>query len=209
MKSYLADPKLKREFVKEIKWHQDQDKIIQGTYGKGSNGDFRGCAVGCSVHSLNRLKNKQYATDNHAIYETELGIPEWLARLEDTIFEGLPTEKAKAWPLRFSKAIPVGADLEPVKWQFCAFILSENIERVLTLDIAADLKEQVVNAIRGVLNLHETAIKTGKWDESAARSARAAAYAAADAADAAADAELKTKLNRWMKNRLKKLEKIT
>jgi hypothetical protein len=191
MQSYLNDPKLKRDFVKEVKWHQDQDKIIKGTYQEGSNGDFKGCAVGCSIHSLNRMKGKSYDTSKHKVYETELGIPEWLARLEDAIFEGLPNKLAMKWPLRFAKAIPVGVNLEPVKWKISIFILSESIERVLGLDISDDLKKQVVDAIRDVLVVHEQAIKTGVWARSAARSAaesaaESAAWSAAWSARSAA-----------------------
>jgi hypothetical protein len=202
MKAFLDDTKLKKDFVAEIKKHQEADQILQGTYGEGSGKSWKGCAVGCSVHSLNALKGKSYATNKHAVYETELGIPEWLAKLEDTIFEGLPTELAKKWPLRFSKAIPVGADLEPVKWQFSAFILSRNIERVLTLNIPKDLKKQVVDSIRGVLKLHEAAIKTGKWGESAARSAWSAAESAArsaagSAAESAAGSAARSAWSAW------------
>src|ERR1044072_3147081 len=185
MKSYLDNPKLKEDFVAEVKKHQEADQIIQGTYGKGSGKSWKGCAVGCSIRSLNNLKGKKYSTGDHKVYETELGIPEWLARLEDTIFEGLPVEDAKQWPLRFSQAVPVGVDLEPVKWQFGAFVLNTNIERVLTLDIPEQLKKQVVDAIRGVLNVHESALRTGEWDESAARSAESAAESARPAAWAA------------------------
>jgi hypothetical protein len=193
MQSYLNDTKLKKDFIKEVKWHEDQDKIIQGTYGKGDNGDWKGCAVGCFIHSLGRLEGEKLDTSNHKLYETKLGIPEWLARLEDTIFEGLPKDLAMKWPLRFSKAIPVGVDLEPIKWKFSAFILSENIERVLTLNISDDLKKQVVDSIRGVLTLHEEAIKTGSWNESAAesawsaRSAAESAWSAAESARSAAE----------------------
>lgn len=182
MQAYKNDKKLKSDFIKEIKWHQDQDKIIQGSYGLGSNGDWKGCAVGCSIHSLNRIKDKKFTTSDHSIYETELGIPEWLARLEDTIFEGLPVEEAKKWPLRFSKAINVGADLEPVKYKFCAYLMKENIDMVLKLDISDELKEQVVKEIRDVLALHEEAIKTGEWDGSAAGSAAGSAGSAGLAA---------------------------
>ena len=171
MQAYLNDPALKEDFVAEIKKHQEADQIIQGTYGKGSGESWKGCAVGCSIHSLNRLQGKRYDTSNHKVYETALGIPEWLARLEDGIFEELPVEKAKQWPLCFASAISVGADLEPVKYKFCAFLLSRNIERILSLDIASELKDQVVQAIRGVLNLHEAAVATGKWDEEAAAAA--------------------------------------
>jgi hypothetical protein len=185
MQAYLSDPKLKKDFVNEIRKHQKADQIIQGTYGEGSNGDWKGCAVGCSIHSLNRLHGKSFSTSNHKIYETELGIPEWLARLEDTIFEGLSVKEAKKWPLRFSTAIPVGANLEPVKWKFTVFILSRSIERVLTLDISDELKEEVVSSIRGVLKLHEDSIKNAAA-ESAARSAWSAAESAARSAESAA-----------------------
>lgn len=182
--SYKNDVKLKKSFVAEIEKHRKADQIIKGTYGE-ENGKWRGCAVGCSIHSLNRMQGKTYSTSDHSVYEKALGIPEWLARLEDTIFEGLPIEEAKKWPTKFSKAVPVGVNLNPVKWRFCAFILKENIERVLKLKIKDSLKEQVVKAIQGVLSLHENAIKTGIWDESAARSARSAAWSAESAARSA------------------------
>lgn len=37
-----------------------------------------------------------------------MGIPEWLARLEDTLFEGMSKEKSRAWPEVFLKVIPLG-----------------------------------------------------------------------------------------------------
>ncbi len=189
--SYKNDKGLKDMLVKEIERHRKLDKIVQGRYGKNEDGDnFRGCAVGCSIHSLNVKLNKDFSPNDHSVYEKELGIPEWLARLEDTIFEGLPKNEAVKWPSAFAKSVPVGVNLEPIKWKFCAFILKENIERVLTLTISDDLKKQVVDAIRGCLSLHENAIRTGIWDESAARSAvesaRSAAWSAAWSARSAA-----------------------
>jgi len=181
--SFKNDPKLKEMLVDEIEVHRKADQIIQRTYGEGSNGDWKGCAVGCSIHSLNKKLGKTYATNDHSVYEKELGIPEWLARLEDTIFEGLPIEEAKKWPTKFTKAVPVGVNLEPVKWKFCAFILKEGIERVLKLDIKDDLKKKVVDSIQGVLKLHEDAILLGTWAESAAWSA---AWSAARSARSAA-----------------------
>ena len=177
MLTYQNDKKFKKEMVSEMVWHRKQDNLIKGTYAK--NGKF--CAVGCGVESLNRRKGLEIKHDDHAAYAKALGIPEWLARLEDTLFENLPSEESKEFPVKFLRAIPVGVDLEPVKWRFCAFILKENIERVLALkDISEDLKKQVVDAIRGCLALHEQAVKSGNWDESAAESAawsaRSAAY---------------------------------
>ena len=182
MQSYLADPKLKKDFVAEVEKHRKADQIVQGIYGDSRFPEKGFCAVGCSVHSLNRMNKTNYLTNDHSVYEKELGIPEWLARLEDTLFEGLPIEDAKKWPEQFAKAVPVGVNLEPVKWKFCAYLMKENIERVLTLDISDELKEQVVKAIRQVLAVHETAIKTGTWDESAAESAARSAWSAWSAA---------------------------
>jgi len=138
-----------------VEKHRIQDQIIQGTYGEEENGKWKGCAVGCSIHSLNLRLGKDLDTSNHKVYETELGIPEWLARLEDRIFEGLPKEEAVLWPGKFLESIQVGVDLEPVKYKFCAFLLKENIDCVLTMDIPDGLKKQVVDAIRQVLTVHE------------------------------------------------------
>jgi hypothetical protein len=177
--------------------HQKHDDFLKGTYAK-MNGRFRGCAVGCSVQSLNVKRGTIIEYDDHAALGKAIGIPEWLFRLQDALFEGLPEIESKKFPVKFFKVIPVGKDLEPVKWKFCAFILKENIERVLTLKIDDSLKEKVVSAIQGVLKIHETAIETGTRSarsaadsaesaaRSAARSARSAAWAAADSARSAA-----------------------
>jgi hypothetical protein len=186
--SYKNDPILKKRFVAEIEKHRKADAIMQGTYGK-ENGKWKGCAVSCSLRSLDILEGKELKTvyDSHRDYESKLGIPEWLARLEDTIFEGLPEEDAMKWPTQFAKAVPVGVNLEPVRWKFCAYLMKENINRVLGLkNLNDELKKQVVDAIRGVLNVHEEAIRTGEWDELAADSAWSSAWLARSAADSAA-----------------------
>jgi len=172
MLSFHSDPAVKEKYVTRLKAHAKADELIKGKYWE--NG--KGCAVGCTIHS-----------SDHAAYQTELGIPEWLAKLEDAIFEGLDNGAAKTFAVDFLIAIPVGIDLEPVKWKFCAFVLKENIERVLSLDIDEKLKQQVIGAIKNCLALHEDAIRTGQWNESAARSAAesAAQSAARSAAESA------------------------
>jgi hypothetical protein len=70
---------------------------------------------------------------------------------------------------------------EPVRWRFCAFILKGNIERVLKLNIKNEVKEPVVKAIQQVLAVHEEAIRTGEWSESAAKLAELATQSAAKA----------------------------
>lgn len=137
------------------------------------NGKFQGCAVGCAVQSLNVKRGLSLSHNDHFALAEASGIPEWLYRIQDTIFEGLPKGEGGKFSIEFFEAINPGVNLEPVKWKFYAFILKENIERVLLLNIDDKLKQEVVEAIHDVLSLHEKAIKNGEW---AARSAASAAY---------------------------------
>ena len=188
MLSYHNDAGLKSLVVQEMKKHQEQDQFIKGTYGEFGLGDgkLKGCAVGCTIDSVNIILGKSYDTSSHAVLEEAIGVPEWLSILQDSFFENLPTGENSQFAVDFLEAIPVGVNLEPVKWKFGAFLMREGIERVLGLkDISDELREQVVSAMKGVLALHESAIKTGEWDlEAAARSA--ALSAAADAEGSAA-----------------------
>lgn len=120
MQAYLNNPVLKRAMVKEIKEHQRLDQIIQGTYGAYYGGRWQGCAVGCALHSLNKI---QGASDDNAVeantslhdrFPAELGIPLELAYHIDHVFENLPAKKAKRWPLQVTTAIKTGADLSSV-----------------------------------------------------------------------------------------------
>ena len=185
--SYKNDPKLKQMMVEEAQKHKKADAYIKGAY-EQRNGIFRGCAVGCAIESINVRLGKSINNDSHKAYEKELGFPRWLAYLEDKLFENLPDDESKNFPLEMLEAIPVGVNLEPVKWQFCAYLLNENINIVLGLEIADGLKTQVVDAIRQCLAVHESAIKTGVWDAIAAQSVQSAARSAWSASAAASAA---------------------
>ncbi len=167
MLSFHNDPAIKEKYLARVAAHALADEIIKGRYWEQG----KGCAVGCTIHS-----------NNHAAYETKLGLPEWLARLEDCLFEHLPNGVAKKFPRDFLHAIPVGVNLEAVKWRFCSFLLKENIQRVISLCLDETCKEQVVLAIRSVLAVHEKALATGVWDESAAWSAAKSTESAAKSA---------------------------
>jgi hypothetical protein len=175
--SFKNDPKIKRALVKRMNDHIKADELVQ----KATGQDGKGCTVWCALNNGDLKRGY-----DHTAFPDVLGLPEWLARLQDTLFENLNQEDAKAFSASWVKAIPVGKNLEPVKWKFCVFILKENIERVLLLDIADDLKKQVVDSILGVITLHDDAIKSGNWNESAAESAaRSAAESARSAAESA------------------------
>ena len=178
LKACHNDPAIKAKYLARLTAHVKADELI---HGKGwENG--KGCAVGCTLDKY-----------DHAAYETELGLPEWLARLEDVIFEGLPQKDAPQFAVDFLSAPQVGANLERVQFKFCAFLMRENIERVLLLQIGEELRTQVVHAIQGVLVLHEEAAKTGTFAYSAVSAAGAAnaagaagaSYSAVSAAGAA------------------------
>ena len=185
MLTYHNDAQLKQMMVDEMAFHEKADSLIKGTYAE-VNGSFKGCAVGCSIESLNKKLDKQIGHGDHAGMAEAIGWPEWLCRLDDVIFEGLPNDESKSWPSRLIKAVPIGRDIERVKWKFFAYIMNENIKRVQLLGINENLKSEIVSAIRNVLKLHENIIESGVIDESARSSARSAESVARSAAESAA-----------------------
>ena len=175
-------PKITRAaFLAELQWHQDQDRIISGTYEDGTDKTFRGCAVGCSLHSVKRVLKirSRIAYGDHAQYETYLGIPQILARTQDRVFEGLRGETQKQFPLRFSAAIQERADLSGVWPKFMTRVLRE-----IALPAVSDKHSNVRTAIARVA----AGLETG-WANDTPQPARIeaqSAYAAASAAYAAA-----------------------
>jgi len=201
----------KDEFIKEIKWHKEQDAFMQGTYTEGNKNNFRGCAVGCSINSINKLLGTAYGYDEHIDMAETLQIPEWLVRLEDKIFEGLSEKDSKEWPLKFSEAINVGADLDKIKQEFLVYVLEsipgthEVVHRAIALWKRDDLysnawKKESCAVYNDAADTAYAAFATANatayaaYAVSAANAVRAAdaaanaAYAAANAAANAANA---------------------
>ena len=175
MVAFHGSQELKDFYVGRAQYHYEQDEIIHGEY--WNNG--KGCAVGCTIHS-----------GTHAAYETELGLPAWLARLEDGMFEAQSNGDSQTFPIRFLSVIPVGADTEAIKFPFLAWLMddpsygvfqSEDAEiRALALEVAAKLRagETAGSAADDLTKRLEDA-----WAARAARDAWAA-WAAWDARDA-------------------------
>ena len=158
MQAYLNNPKLKEQVLAELQAHYDADNFIKGTYWE--NG--KGCAVGCLLKS-----------GNHIEYEKKYGIPVYLARLEDEIFEGLSNGEAKEWPLDFMSSFEVGKDYSNVVWDFLKWLLLEYLLPKVTE--AGKIFDNVRQSLK------DCAAVLGKDCTDAAD----AAYAALDAADAA------------------------
>ena len=178
--SFKNNQLIKNALITRMDHQIEMDELLQGAI--GSNG--KGCTVWCALNN-GELKRGY----DHSAFPDVLGLPEWLARLHDVIFEGLTPNDSKWFSKEWVRAIPVGKDLTPIKWKFTIFLLKENLERVLSLKNSSDeLKNHVANAIRGSLAVNESALSTGVWDESAAESARSAAWLAAEsAAESAAE----------------------
>lgn len=129
MKAFETGVITKEEFLKEIYWHRDRDNFIKGTYFE--NG--KGCAVSCSLESVARKKDIIINFSDHKQYENLLGIPEWLARLEDMFFENL--KNSSKWVVEFSEAINVGADLNKIKTPYIVYLMQENLKTLDSLVI--------------------------------------------------------------------------
>ncbi len=168
MKAFHGNKQIKADKLAQVKAHRLADQIIKGQY--WSSG--KGCAVGCTVHS-----------SDHSAYETEMGIPRVLARLEDRLFEGMSNKRAQKWPEQFLRAIKVGADLSKVADQFLLWLLTD----VRKLGSVRGKK-----AINTVISLYKRRLSGDKpsrdeWSASAyaAYAAAASAYAASAYAAAA------------------------
>jgi len=199
--AYHNDPQLKAQFVRLLKWHQEQDKIVQGSYqdddtagqvynvnGWHFESFGRGCAIGCSIESLRIItKRSDLDYDSHTAYEELIGVPRLLARLEDGIFEGLPIEQARQWPARFAEAIPVGADLSRIWPQFAAWLLADPQDGIIKF-ARTDAQRTAIQHVADLYQQQLDGITVAVSDWRSARAAAAAAAYAAYAAYAAADA---------------------
>jgi hypothetical protein len=108
MQAFTNTQVTKTDLIAQLEAHYAADEITQGVYWE----DGRGCAVGCCTHS-----------HNHSLFPAMFGIPESIAHLMDSIFEGLHLDQAKKFPLAVIQAIPEGADLLKVENYFLEWLL--------------------------------------------------------------------------------------
>lgn len=185
MRAFHNDPKVKAKYTKRLEKHHAADQIIRGSYWIRDGRTWKGCAVGCTIHG-----------EDHKKYETELGIPQAIARLEDRIFESLPTEnESRDFAVQFLEVIPVGADLTKVASEFCAWVTQDILDRPRKKELPAYVKKSV-ELVRATFKreVTEGRLPYEEWAKvrEVSRNARADAddaYAAAYAAYAAADAD--------------------
>jgi hypothetical protein len=188
--AFHGNAELKEFVLAQLDAHRKADRLVHGVYWE--NG--KGCAVGCTLEAV-RLRNgnadRNIDHAAHALYESELGIPVILARLEDRIFEGMRRTYSQAWPERFVSAIQPGADLAMVWPHFACWLLTEEIFRytknsrsLASLAEVGNLYREWIDGAKPSTDRWRAARKTASAD--AAASAAASAYAAASAAASAA-----------------------
>jgi hypothetical protein len=173
MKAYHNDPAIKEKYIARMKAHIAADELIRGTGWE----DGKGCAVGCTLDKY-----------DHSAYPEELGFPESLGRLEDTIFEEMSYEKSKLFPLQFLEAVEPGVDLEMVIPKFLHWLLVDPEHGVIRFAVD-DRQRKIIDDVADLYSHWIGGDKPDKklWDAAGA-AAGAAARAAWDAARAAAGA---------------------
>lgn len=182
MLSFHNDQQIKEKYLNRVRKNRELDNIVLGIGLK--NG--KGCAVGCTLENY-----------DHSRYLIELGIPEWLAYLEDRIFENLSNEESIIWPELFLSSINIGIDLEPIKHKLAIKRMDYliNIQNNL-LHKNPDLSKifiSTINCIELIKKCHESELNKIYcfWSaaesaaESAGESARSAAESAAWSAESA------------------------
>ena len=68
--------------------------LLKGTYSAEDAENFKGCSVGCHLHHIFPDADATEIGDmseKHFKVAKYYGYPEWLALLQDTVFEGLPS----------------------------------------------------------------------------------------------------------------------
>jgi len=187
LRAFHGDPAIKAKYLARVQAHAAADRLIQGTGWE----EGKGCAIGCTLEAY-----------DHTRYPIELGLPEWLARLEDSIFEGFPKDEAMVWPESFLEAIHPGADLEPVRHK----LAMRRIDRLTELqrgnlgehgEASDSVIHQTLSALEQVRRCHEAEAGGNVCDVPAAWSA---AWSAAESAawSAARSAEIAWQLARLL-----------
>lgn len=178
----------KAAMLKELLWHFNQDRIIQGAYGKRGD-DFRGCHVGSVANSVTRANGYELPLNGHkqqAEYLYGDDSCEWFVKLCEKVFEGLSITKSKSWVIDSFAAIPEGIPYQllnsieiPIKiWVLESTKKTHNNKNVLSAT------DSVISALRS--GDGEGLRKARKTADAASADAAYAAYAA-NAASAAAE----------------------
>lgn len=148
--------------------HRDANMLISGTLDAKTPEGFNGRSVGCFAHDI----DEHSTGGQHSIVAEHYGVPEWVVRLQDAMFEGLPAGERGNWHVQIADAYAEVTDWPRALHRVHAAILK----------IAEDMAGAAAPVVRAVRELHERE-ETDPAAWSAARSAaRSAAWSAAESA---------------------------
>ncbi len=168
----------KAKLVKLADAHQKADEYRSGHYEWKGGG---ACSIGCTIRDAVKLKilPKETSCGSHGGWGNASGIGIIMARLQDSIFEGLSRtdSDAAAFTPKVIRAIQCGKDYSMAWPKIAVYILREELPKTTK-------NERSLKAINGVAELYEEWLKTGvkPSKERFADAADAAAYAADAAA---------------------------
>ena len=166
LRAWHGDPALRASTIATAERHRAADLLRHGATGRPSDG-APGCSVVCTVGSY-----------DHSLYPIHLGLPEWLARMQDRIYESLPRDGRHLddeWTVDLLGCIEPGADLDAVL---------PHILHDILVEVALPVAGSSVLAVQGVIGLLSRRIA----GDEPTLTAWGAAWAAARAAEAAAEA---------------------
>jgi len=159
----------KAKYLKLAKTHRTADRFSQGDWikeEKDEKGMHRGCFYGCLMQTRDGVLSSASSV---------MGLPEWIVRVSEKIFEGLPKDLAKEFPVKLLEAIPTTTDTEQIlkDWNYAVLMDKGHGQ----YKYCGDNKE-CKKAVKQCADLFKMEVIT----EKAADSACSAAYSAADSA---------------------------
>ena len=160
------------EMVAAAEKHRAIDGMLRaGTYAE-KNGAFHGCSIGCFAYEIDPDREDFAA---HKTVSDFYEYPEWLARLQDTLFEELGDERDD-WHVQIARAIRAfklgGGD-----WQVALHKIHAGILEI-SLRTAGSASEEV-GAVR---DLHGKAARGEEVSDNEWSAARSAAWSAVESA---------------------------
>lgn len=178
----------KRRRIERALRHQEQDRLISGTYMKISPELSlpKGCSVGCDAIDIqleDGIDIENLVDSNcHSLVAKHDGTPEWLEQLRDAVFEGLPPEDRSWWHVELAKSLPETEEWESYYHKFCIVFLKDSLSNKSCWQDPYGVV--VESAIENCIHYHENPVESGARS---ARSAASAAWAAWAARSAAAE----------------------
>jgi hypothetical protein len=167
-----------KKWLEIAKHHAKLDAFVKGKWltDEPANGIFKGCCLGCMIQEKEDVVKKA---------SEQMELPQWLLSVFERIFEGLPVEESKRWPVQFFEVAEPGRNYTANG--FFYRLLADPDRGQATFTAKGSEQEK---AILQVAELFRTGDYTNaELAESAARSAArsAAESAARSAAESAAE----------------------